>query len=77
MKNNYETSKGRAGIGRVTPRKPRPAPPNDASETAFALPDAVNIPVGELAGELEEGLLALAVPPYGHFLQNGLSISLQ
>ncbi len=61
MKKNYQTSKGRAGTGRVTPRKSRRAPANGASETAFELPDAVNIAVGELAGELEEGLLALAV----------------
>lgn len=61
MKKNYQTSKGRAGTGRVTPRKSRPAPAKGASETAFELPDAVNIAVGELAGELEEGLLALAV----------------
>jgi hypothetical protein len=45
---NYQTSADRAGTtGRMTPKN--------------ALPDAVSVAVGELAGELEEGLLAFAV----------------
>ena len=61
MKKNYQTRSRRAGTGRVTPKKSRPAPANGEREAALELPDAVTVAVGELAGELEEGLLALAV----------------
>jgi hypothetical protein len=61
VKKNYQTSKGRAGSGRVTSRKPRSDSANALRESAFELPDAVTVAVAELAGQLEEGLLALAV----------------
>jgi transposase-like protein len=62
MKKNYQTSTGRAGTtGRTTPKKAKADPDRSAHEGAVALPDAVSVAVGELAGELEEGLLAFAV----------------
>jgi putative transposase len=62
MKKNYQTSAGRAGTtGRTTPKKAKADPQRRAHEGAVALPDAVSVAVGELAGELEEGLLAFAV----------------
>ena len=62
MKKNYQTSAGRAGTtGRTTPKKAKADAQRSVNEGAVALPDAVSVAVGELAGELEEGLLAFAV----------------
>jgi transposase-like protein len=62
MKKNYQTSAGRAGTtGRTTPKKAKADPQRSVKEGAVALPDAVSVAVGALAGELEEGLLAFAV----------------
>jgi putative transposase len=62
MKKNYQTSAGRAGTtGRTTPKKAKADAQRRAHEGAVVLPDAVSVAVGELAGELEEGLLAFAV----------------
>jgi putative transposase len=62
MKKNYQTSAGRAGTtGRTTPKKAKADAQRRAHESAVTLPDAVSVAVGELAGELEEGLLAFAV----------------
>ena len=59
---NYQTAAGRAGTtGRMTPKKAKADPLRSAHEGTVALPDAVSVAVGELAGELEEGLLAFAV----------------
>ena len=59
---NYQTAAGRAGTtGRATPKKAKSDPQRSAHEGAVTLPDAVSVAVGELAGELEEGLLAFAV----------------
>jgi transposase-like protein len=59
---NYQTATGRAGTtGRTTPKKAKADPRRNAHEGAVALPDAVSVAVGELVGELEEGLLAFAV----------------
>jgi hypothetical protein len=61
VKKNYQTSTSRAHTGRVTPKKPKPDPVRDAHESALQLPDNVTVAISELAGELEEGLLAFAV----------------
>ena len=61
MKKNYQTSTRRARTERATPRTPRSETPREKGATAVQLPDAVTVAVSELAGELEEGLLALAV----------------
>jgi len=61
VKKNYQTSTSRAHTGRVTPKKPEPDPVRDAHESALQLPDNVTVAISELAGELEEGLLAFAV----------------
>jgi len=59
---NYQTSASRAGTtGRTTPKKAKADPARSVHEGAVALPDAVSVAVGELADELEEGLLAFAV----------------
>ena len=59
---NYQTSTRRAGTsGRTTPKKAKAAPSRAAHEAALVLPDTVSVAVGELAGELEEGLLAFVV----------------
>ena len=62
MTKNYQTSTRRAhSTGRVTPKKAKLDPGQGAHEAAMALPDTVTIAISELAGELEEGLLAFAV----------------
>jgi transposase-like protein len=62
MKKNYQTTTRRAGTtGRTTPKKGKLDPQRAAHERAIALPEAVTVAVGELADELEEGLLAFAV----------------
>src|SRR5664279_4629526 len=59
---NYQIAAGRAGTtGRTTPKKAKSDSQRSAHEGAVTLPDAVSVAVGELAGELEEGLLAFAV----------------
>ena len=62
MNKNYQTSASCAGTtGRTTPKKAKADPARSVHEGAVALPDAVSVAVGELADELEEGLLAFAV----------------
>jgi putative transposase len=59
---DYQTAVGRAGTtGRTTPKKAKADPSRSSHEGAVQLPDAVSVAVGQLAGELEEGLLAFAV----------------
>jgi putative transposase len=61
MKKNYQTTTRRAGTGRTTPKKARPDAASNAQESAISLPETVTVALAELAGELEEGLLAFAV----------------
>ena len=62
MKKNYQTTTRRAGTsGRTTPKKATADLHRTKYETAVTLPEAVTVAVGELASELEEGLLAFAV----------------
>lgn len=62
MKNNYQTSTRRAGTtGRTTAKKAKHDAGRAAQEAALVLPDTMSVAVGELAGELEEGLLAFCV----------------
>ena len=62
MKKNYQTSTRRAGTtGRTTPKKAKKDAGRAAQEAALVLPDTVSVAVAELAGELEEGLLAFCV----------------
>jgi putative transposase len=61
MKNNYQTTSRRAGTGRITPKKARLDPARVAHESTVTLPDTVTVAIADLAGELEEGLLAFAV----------------
>jgi len=59
---DYQTVGSRAGTtGRATPKKAKSNPQRSSHESAVQLPDAVSVAVGQLAGELEEGLLAFAV----------------
>ena len=59
MKNNYQTT---AHCGRSTPKKARSVAERAAQEAALGrMPDTVTIAIADLAGELEEGLLAFAV----------------
>jgi transposase-like protein len=58
---NYQTTTRRAGNGRTTPRKARLDVARSAHESAVSLPDTVTGAIAELAGELEEGLLAVVV----------------
>ena len=59
MKKNYQTTTSGADHGRVTSKKARPAARDE--EATIALPDTVTVAIADLAGELEEGLLAFAV----------------
>jgi len=60
--NNYQTRAGRAGSkGRTTPKKAKTDTAQAAREATLVLPDRVSVAIGELAGELEEGLLAFCV----------------
>jgi putative transposase len=60
--NNYQNSTRRVGTtGRATPKKAKRDAARAAQEAALVLPDAVSVAVGELVGELEEGLLAFVV----------------
>lgn len=62
MKKDYQTAPRRArGTARVTPAKARLDPGVLAREAALSLPGSVTIALADLAGELEEGLLAFAV----------------
>jgi transposase-like protein len=62
MTNKYQTEDRRArSTGRVAPKKARLAPELAEREAALSLPETVAIAVAELAGDLEEGLLAFAV----------------
>ena len=61
MSKNYQTTTRRARTGRTTPKKARPDATRTAHESAVALPDTVTAAIAELAGELEEGLLAFVV----------------
>jgi len=62
VKKNYQIKTTSARItGRTTAKKAKIDPRRDAHESALALPDTVTVAIGELAGELEEGLLAFAV----------------
>jgi putative transposase len=58
---NYQTTSGRAAMGRTTPKKARLDPARVVHESAVTLPDTVTVAIAELAGELEEGLLAFVV----------------
>jgi transposase-like protein len=59
---DYQNSAGRVGTtGRATPKKAKRDTARAAQEAALALPDSVSVAIGELAGELEEGLLAFVV----------------
>jgi transposase-like protein len=62
VKKNYQTAARRAGTtGRTTPRKAKVDPGRAAAEAALRLPDSVSVAIADLAGELEEGLLAFVV----------------
>jgi putative transposase len=61
MKKNYQTTTRGARTGRTTPKKARPDAALAAHEAAITMPDSVTVSIAELAGELEEGLLAFAV----------------
>ncbi len=59
---NYQTSTRRAGTtGRTTAKRAKMDSGQAAREAALVLPDTVSVAVAELAGELEEGLLAFVV----------------
>ena len=58
---NYQTKNTGAHHGRVTSKKARPDAGQLAGEAAISLPDTVTVAIADLAGELEEGLLAFAV----------------
>jgi putative transposase len=58
---NYQRTADRARMGRTTPKKTRLDDAQGAHEQALGLPDTVTVAIAELAGELEEGLLAFVV----------------
>jgi tagatose-1,6-bisphosphate aldolase non-catalytic subunit AgaZ/GatZ len=59
MQKNYQTTTTCARSGRTMPKKVRLDAGRSCAEAAIALPDTVT--VAELAGELEDGLLAFVV----------------
>ena len=61
MSKNYQTTTRRARTGRTTPKKARPDPVRATYESAITLPDSVTLSIAELAGDLQEGLLAFVV----------------
>ena len=61
MNKNYQTASCKSRTGRTTPRKAKKDAALAAREAALVLPETVSVAVGELAGELEEGLLAFVV----------------
>jgi hypothetical protein len=59
---NYQTTARRAGTaGRTTAKKAKRDTGRAAEEAAVVLPDSVSVVLGDLAGELQEGLLAFVV----------------
>ena len=59
---DYQNSTRRVGTtGRTTAKKAKRDAARAAREAALVLPDTVSVAVGELAGELREGLLAFVV----------------
>jgi hypothetical protein len=59
---NYQTTARRAGTtGRTTAKKAEHDAGRAAVEAALVLPDTVSVVLGDLAGELQEGLLAFVV----------------
>jgi putative transposase len=58
---NYQTTTRRARTGRTTAKKARIDAGRAAHEAAVTLPDTATVAIAELAGELEEGLLAFVV----------------
>lgn len=61
MKKDYQNTTRRARTGRTTPKKARLDAGRVANEATVSLPDTVTVAIAELAGELEEGLLAFVV----------------
>ena len=61
MNKTYQTTTNRARTGRTTPKKARLDAAAAAAEAAMTLPDSVTLSIAELAGELQEGLLAFVV----------------
>jgi transposase-like protein len=61
MQKNYQTAGRRVGDGRTTPKKAKVSGVQLAHEAAVSLPESVTVAIAELAGEIEEGLLALVV----------------
>ena len=61
MKNYQKTTRRAGTTGRTTPKKAKRDGALAAQEAALALPDTVSVALGDLAGELEEGLLAFCV----------------
>ena len=62
MTKNYQNSPRIAGTtGRTTAKRAKRDPGRACVEAALVLPDTVSVAVGELAGELQEGLLAFVV----------------
>ena len=66
MHNNYQTKDGRARAGRVTAKKTSSRPPVVADELEenlprAALPESIQLAMADLAGTVQEGLLAFAV----------------
>jgi putative transposase len=51
----------RAGNGRTTQKKANVSPEQAAYEAAVSLPETVTVAIAELAGEMQEGMLALVV----------------
>jgi len=58
---NYQTSTRRGRTGRTTPKKAKLSNEQRAHEAAVWLPPSVTVAIAELAGEMEEGALALVV----------------
>ena len=61
MSKNYQNQGRRARTGRTTAKKVKLSPEQKAQEAAVALPASVTVAIAELAGEMEEGMLALVV----------------
>ena len=61
MKNYQKTTRRAGTTGRTTPKKAKRDGALAAQEATLALPDTVSVALGDLAGELEEGLLAFCV----------------
>ncbi len=58
MKNNYQNTASGACTSGTRRKKARLEADRAAHESAVTLPDTVSVAIAELAGELEEGLLA-------------------